>query len=185
MRYVLAIDPGNNESGIALLNSDYRPVFKAKLDNHEILKAFTLQSIYTSEEPINPVLEYIQKIDEVVIEMVSHYGSGMSAGKTVFDTCVWIGRFAEHFLLMGRSVTLMERRYVKLGLCGTSIAKDSNVTQALIDRFAYGVSNHGKGKKKQQGWFFGFKADIWQAYAIGVVYIDLIKAEDHKNMEVL
>ena len=49
-----------------------------------------------------------------------------------------------------------------MNLCGQTKAKDTNVRQALIDRF--GVV----GTKKNQGWFYGFKADIWQAYALGV-----------------
>ena len=44
--------------------------------------------------------------------------------------------------------------------------KDGNVRQALIDRF--GVV----GTKKDPGWFYGFHADIWQAYAVGVTYMD-------------
>jgi hypothetical protein len=34
---------------------------------------------------------------------------------------------------------------------------------------------------KDQGWFYGFKADIWSAYAIGITYID--KKEGEKKDE--
>ena len=60
-----------------------------------------------------------------------------------------------------------------MNLCKTMRAKDSNILQALIDRFAPNTSNKGKGTKKDQGWFYGFKSDIWQAYALGVTFYDL------------
>ena len=39
-------------------------------------------------------------------------------------------------------------------------------------RFAHGQPNHGKGTKAQPGWFYGFHADIWQAYALAVYAAD-------------
>jgi hypothetical protein len=56
--------------------------------------------------------------------------------------------------------------------CHVSSAKDSNITQALIDRFAMGRPNRGKGTKAEPGWFYGFRKDIWQAYALGVLEAD-------------
>ena len=43
--------------------------------------------------------------------------------------------------------------------------------QALIDRF--GVV----GTKSNKGWFYGFKSDIWSAYAVGVTYHDMYLQE--------
>ena len=59
-----------------------------------------------------------------------------------------------------------------MNLCHKSTAKDSNITQALVDRFAPNTRNKGKGVKAEPGFFYGFKKDIWQAYALGVTYLD-------------
>lgn len=152
---VLAIDPGSTQSGLCMINSKtYSPIHAEKISNEEVL------DLLPSPDTL------------VVIEMVGHYGTGMPAGKDVFDTCVWIGRFLQHFTDCKLHVRQMMRRDVKLNLCGSARAKDGNVIQALVDRFASGQPNYGKGTKKAPGWFYGFKADVWQAYALGVTYID-------------
>lgn len=156
---ILAIDPGTTQSGIAYIDKgSYEPIMVKKIDNEAVLK--------------ESHRAWGGGVTDVVIEMVAHYGTGMPAGKTVFGTCVWIGRFYQHFASLGLPVHLMERREVKMNLCGTMRAKDSNVRQALVDRFASGERNYGKGTKASPGWFYGFKTDIWQAYALGVTYID-------------
>jgi hypothetical protein len=61
---------------------------------------------------------------------------------------------------------------VKLHHCHSRKAKDSNVTRALADRFAYGQPNYGKGTNASPGWFHGFHRDVWQAYALAVYLAD-------------
>lgn len=152
--YLLAIDPGNLESGVVIMDTEtFEPKYKAKIanENAEIVcrDAF---------------------VQEAVIEMVASYG--MPVGETVFETCVAIGRFEQILEARGIPVRRIKRKDVKMNLCGRATAKDSNIAQALVDRFAPGERNHGKGTKKEPGFFYGFKADIWQAYALGVTYID-------------
>lgn len=55
-------------------------------------------------------------------------------------------------------------------LCNSMKAKDSNITQALIDLFAKDTPNKGKGTKKEPGYFYGFKKDVWQAFAVAYVF---------------
>ena len=152
--YILAIDPGNEESAYALLNSELKPIAFAKLPNEECWKDMwgILHSLPCSKVDI-----------EVAIEMVASYG--MAVGKTVFDTCVWIGIFKER--LKEFNPTFIYRKDEKMNLCHSMKANDSNIRQALIDRF--GVV----GTKKNQGWFYGVKKDIWAAIAVGVTYHDL------------
>lgn len=90
----------------------------------------------------------------------------MSVGESVFQTCVWIGRFVQLADELGKSYDFIYRKEEKINLCQTLRAKDSNIRQALIDRFGE------VGTKKNQGFFYGFKNDIWAAFAVGVTYLD-------------
>lgn len=153
---ILAIDPGNQESGAVLIRAeDFKPLIIRKAPNEYLLDEITKNA---------------GMIDEAVIEMVASYG--MAVGATVFETCVWIGRFEQRLRDFGKTVARIPRHRVKMNLCHKSTAKDSNITQALVDRFAPNEPNKGKGTKKAPGFFYGFKKDIWQAYALGVTYLD-------------
>ena len=155
MSTILALDPGSTHSAyVAIDAKTCRPLTHGKVPNDDLLERLYRDSIY---------------YDRISIEMIGHYGTGMPAGKTIFDTCVWIGRFIE--AANGRP-QLVQRGPVKLHHTGQPRAKDSNVTQALIDRFAPGEPNRGKGTKANPGWFHGFAADIWQAYALAVYVAD-------------
>ena len=105
------------------------------------------------------------KIDKLIIEMIASYG--MAVGKEVFETCVWIGRFVELARLQGIETQYIYRKEEKMNICNSMKAKDSNIRQALIDRF--GVV----GTKKNPGWFYGVSKDVWAAIAVGVTYYDM------------
>lgn len=154
MTTLLAIDPGNTESAYTIIDTHTcEPIKFAKVPNDEILDL--LGDYY----------------GPVVIEMVASYG--MPVGADVFETCVWIGRFQEaHAQITGTIPELVKRNPVKVHHCHSSKAKDSNITQALVDRFAPGQPNRGKGTKAAPGWFYGFAADVWQAYALAVYVAD-------------
>lgn len=153
---IFAIDPGNTQSGYAVVEHDgekiLRVVEKGKTENSKIF-------------------ELLEKYDEsvpVAIEMVASYG--MPVGMEVFDTCVWIGRFAQ--AAKGHRIELIYRKEEKLCLCGSLKAKDGNICQALVDRFAPGQPNKGKGTKKEPGFFYGFSKDMWAAMAVATTYFD-------------
>lgn len=160
MSSILAIDPGSSDSGWVLIDSETRqPRDFGKTSNAELL--YRLNGF--DSMPLDA--------DRVVIEMIASYG--MAVGAEVFETCVWIGRFFEATqTLQEITPELVKRQPVKLHHCHTTKAKDANITQALVDRFASGVPNHGKGTRTAPGWFYGFRADIWQAYALAVYAAD-------------
>jgi len=150
---ILAIDPGSTESAYVFLDEKLNPKSFGKIPNEEILE------ILWAEGGTN----------RIAIEMVASYG--MAVGKDVFETVFWIGRFWEAAGSVDK--TRIYRKEEKMNLCHSMKAKDSNITQALIDRFASGVRNKGKGTTKEKGFFYGFAADVWQAYAVGITYHDL------------
>jgi len=165
---ILAIDPGNIESGYTLIDpATCKPIEVGKIPNEDLIdRLIGWIDPDVGESPV----------DRVSIEMIKSYG--MPVGATVFETCVWIGHFAqvvEDFRTHATPCELVYRGDVKLHHCHNSGAKDSNVIQALIDRFASGVRNRGKGTKDAPGWFYGFRDDIWQAYALAVMTADMMR----------
>lgn len=160
---ILAIDPGNEQSGYVLLDemSNMLPVDFGKIPNQDMLA-----KIYQSAA-IPP--------GHFAIEMVASYG--MAVGKEIFDTVFWIGRFWEAALAAGvNNLTRIYRQEEKLAICKSPKAKDANIRRALIDRFAQHDLKNGKGTKKKPDFFYGFHADIWQAFAVGVTYHNLYLA---------
>lgn len=154
---VIAIDPGNIQSALCIIDVDtLKPVEFIKADNAKIK---------------NILLTRAREGCFVAIEMIASYG--MPVGKDVFDTAVWIGRFMETARLkLMMDPALVYRIEEKNHICHSSKANDSTIRRALIDRFAKHDLKNGKGTKKNPDWFYGFKADIWAAYAVGLTYIE-------------
>lgn len=162
-KVILAIDPGDTQSAFVFVDiKTYKPLYFAKELN---------------EDAVIHMLNYINSktatvdIENIAIEMVASYG--MAVGKSVFETCVWIGRFCQLFELSNNIKSdFIYRKDEKMCICGQMKAKDSNIRQALIDRFAKFDFKNGKGTKDNPDWFYGFKADCWAAYAVAVTWLD-------------
>lgn len=157
---ILAIDPGSEHSAYVIIDAPTRqPVEFGKVTNSDLLWRLANRGFRVAPT-------------HYVIEMIASYG--MPVGREVFETCVWIGRLQQAVLETDpRAVCeLVYRQPVKLHHCHSAKAKDANITQALVDRFAAGEPNRGKGTKAAPGWFHGFSADVWQAYALAVYAAD-------------
>jgi len=143
---IMAIDPGPEMSGVVWLSPERRIIAAEIQDNKEIVR--TLRRGNTD-----------YPFPHVAIEMIASYG--MPVGADVFETCTWIGRFEEAYVhadLMARYF----RKDIKLHLCGSNRARDSNVRQALIDLLG------PAGVKKNPGPTYGIKKDMWAALAVAV-----------------
>ena len=107
------------------------------------------------------------------LERVASYG--MPVGREVFDTCEWIGRFTQVSMDLSLPVEYIFRSEEKMAICHNPHAGDANIRRALIDRFAKHDLKNGKGTKKAPDYFYGFKADMWAAFAVAYTYIEKTK----------
>ncbi|MCF6327571.1 MAG: hypothetical protein L3J21_09815 [Devosiaceae bacterium] len=147
---VLAIDPGTTKSAYVVYD-DGNIREKGILDNHVLV-----------EKLREGFSDHI--INDLAMEMVACYG--MPVGATVFETCVWIGRFIEAW---GREYEMVYRKSVKIYLCGATKAKDGNVRQAIMDR--YGSTREAAiGKKDSPGPLYGVSKDIWAAIGVAITF---------------
>ena len=172
---ILALDPGSAKSAWVLLK-DGVPIEFAIDDNESILDFV------------------VKPLDDChrTIEMMK--ARGMPTANEELMTCVWIGRFMQ---ASGHPWTFVYRQDVKLHLCGRVTASDANIRCALIDRYGgkdtaiggvkckycKGKGWYGNGRPtcpvcKGEKWLHppgplhGLHADLWQALAVAVTFVD-------------
>lgn len=147
MSGILAIDPGTEESAYLAFNGSV---------------------LATGILPNDKLLSRLRDDGRgmLVIEGIASYG--MPVGVETFNTCIWIGRFIEAWQGDWR---ILYRPDVKLHLCKSARAKDSNVWQALVDRFGPGKEK-AVGKKANPGPLYGITSHMRSALAVAVTYHD-------------
>lgn len=158
--YLLAIDPGNAMTAYCLMREDYSVVEKDKILNTQML---------------DYIWKNHKRIGHLVVEMIA--SMGMAVGAEVFETCVMIGMIERTADIKQIPRSRVLRKEEKMMICGDSRAKDVNIRRALIERFAKHDLKNGKGTKGHPDHFYGFKADIWAAFAVGAVYLDKKRLE--------
>ena len=175
---ILAIDPGSEQSAYVVYED-------GDIIEHDIVTNKILLLRLMSNTAWD-------SIGEMAIEMVASYG--MPVGKSTFETCLWIGRFIQAWEPKP-STKVYRKTDICMHLCHSTRAKDSNIRQALIDRFG-GKDKAIGGKKcpecKGKGWrgrgrlvcpkckgakwkhpkgpLFGVSKDVWSALAVAVCF---------------
>lgn len=148
---MIGIDPGETESAIASFDGK-RLHWVKKMANESLLKM-----IRSSEESLSH--------QKVVVEMIASFGKPV--GKSIFDTCVMIGRIQESAEIKGAKVTLVYRKTIAGHICNDAKGGDTNIKAALQERFG------SKGTKAAPGIFYGVSgSDQWSAIAIATWGLD-------------
>lgn len=132
---IIGIDPGPVEQSCVM----YEPVMK------RVLSVATYRNDFKSDFFLH---------SDIAIEWIESYG--MAVGQDVFRTVFQIGRMQQQL----GAVRLIPRRDVKLTLCGSARAKDTNIRQALIDAIG------PVGTKKNPGPLYGVTGHYWAALAV-------------------
>lgn len=152
MSTILAIDPGTVQSGV-LIWDGARVIDSAVVPNADVLALI-------AGAPVS----------HCAVEMVASYG--MAVGKETFRTVWWAGRFAEAWMRRTGNLPMeVYRLDVKVHLCHTAKAKDTNLWKALTDRFGE------PGTKAQPGTLFGVKSHARAALAVAVTAHDQLHAQ--------
>lgn len=162
---VFAIDPGNTHSAFVLYDSAKGLIeLFGYLPNPEFLDR--LPELRSPGEAL--AIEYPQP-------------RGQPMYSQLVDTIFWIGRFVQAVAPYG-DWTPVDRKDVKMTLCGGSNAKDPSVRAAVISRFegrsVPGVPNPDPvGTKRAPGPLYGVSGDVWAALAVAITHAELNAAE--------
>lgn len=155
-KLLISIDPGNIRSAMVAFCPDGQGeiVSSALEENGIIMQAF--------EATIEKVRLQGEVSLKVFIELIHPRGMPVSI-ETIYTT-VWVGELVKTCKIYNVPYELVDRKDVKMCLCGRSSAKDSNIRQAIID--LYGGKDKAIGLKKTPGPLYGIKADLWSSLAI-------------------
>ena len=143
---LIAIDPGTTHSAYVIY------------DHPDVVE----KGILLNEELADKLWNRDPDGVKLYVEMVASYG--MPVGRTVFETCVWIGRFIGAYI---GDWEYVYRKDVKMHLCNSVKAKDGNIRQAIMD--LYGSERSvAIGTKNSPGPLYGVSKDVWAALGVAI-----------------
>jgi len=159
---ILAIDPGPEESAWLLYDTESKQIANFAIQRNVEFAHEFFEGLWKRNE-------HFVDFDLLAIEMVASYGKPV--GKSIFETCVWIGRLIE---ICQRPWAYVYRREVRLYLSNSMWAKSGEVRQALIDKFP--ATGGGKvpqiGLKAKPGPLYGIHDDVWSALGVAVTFAE-------------
>ena len=158
---IFAIDVGTTESGYVIMRFDKDDI--KLLSFGKIANEALMQIIKNND------------YDQLVYEQFQSFG--MAVGESTIESILWNGRLIQAAIDRGIPVDRIYRKEEKLCLR----AKDANIRQALIDRYAKTDKKNGKGTKKEPDVFFGVKKDVWSAIAVGVTWREKMEEEKREK----
>lgn len=148
---IIAIDPGPESSALVIYDPSTRTITDKSIQENEVVLA-----------RVGFLRDYQPGV--LVIEQVASFG--MPVGADVFETVFWSGRFAQEWSRTGFEFHRLKRHEIKMHLCKHPRAKDSNIRQALLDKFG------PQGTKKAPGTLYGVSKDLWAALAVAVTFAE-------------
>ena len=162
---VFAVDPGLERSAFVLWNGQRIEQHGIVSNEDLLLRLYEAIVVSDANDEDAPVL---------VVEAMTSYG--MAVGQSTLDTIFWAGRFYQS--VQPCQAEVLARRIVKINLCGSAKAKDSNIRMALIDRFG-GSKEVAIGLKTSKGPLYGITSHCWAALAVAVTWFDQASAVAH------
>ena len=155
---IFAVDPGSEKSGWVTFNTDTHEVSDFGTTENGKLEGFIDCGGYSD-------------CDIFAYEMIGHYGKGMPAGKSVFETCIWIGHFEKAWNNKCTTYRILNNQ-IRVALCGTVRAKEKNIHLAAKETFEpYGGGKDPyKGIKSQPGPLFGMTGHEFSALAVALAW---------------
>lgn len=178
MNLVAGIDPGENRSGICVLDTEANAVYwSGELDNMELISRL--------REPPNFSEAGFHNLSRLYIESIQPMG--LAVGASTLETARWVGRLQEAWeRTTGKPAGLVFRNDEKIVLCGKCTYQnpktgrpkavgDAEIRRALIARFpgTGGGPCPQVGTKKAPGPLYGVSGHAWSALAVLLTGMEL------------
>lgn len=161
---IMGVDPGNEYTAFCF--------YKYPGDKHHGSRI-----LGKGKELNHNVLRFIEKNKNLIrciyVEDIANYG--MVSGKSVYDTCKYIGRIIQLASMLNIPIKLAYRKTIVTHHTDNPKANDKIIRQFLIDTIGE------QGTKKNPGPLYGFAADMFSALAIAMYGSDMEMKHDKES----